>query len=76
VRLNTDIDYFGHTVNIAAKLQALAEQWQIAMTLATYEAPQVAAYLLSEGAQLEDLEYRSKAVPEGVRVKRWTLFTG
>jgi len=76
VRLNTDIDYFGHTVNIAAKLQALAEQWQIAMTLATYEAPQVAAYLASEGAELEDLEYRSKAVPDGVRVKRWTLFTG
>jgi class 3 adenylate cyclase len=76
VRLNTDIDYFGHTVNIAAKLQALAEQWQIAMSLATYEAPKVAAYLASEGAALEDLEYRSKAVPEGVRVKRWTLFTG
>jgi class 3 adenylate cyclase len=76
VRLNTDIDYFGHTVNIAAKLQALAEQWQIAMSDATYSAPRVAAWLEGEGAVMEECEYRSKAVPEGVRVKRWTVFAG
>ncbi len=75
VRLNTDIDYFGHTVNIAAKLQALAESWQIAMSDATYTAPGVEAWLSAEGAALEPCEYRSKAVPEGVRVKRWTLFS-
>ena len=75
VRLNTDIDYFGHTVNIAAKLQALAESWQIAMSDATYSAPGVAAWLSSEGAVMESCEYQSKAVPEGVRVKRWTLFS-
>jgi class 3 adenylate cyclase len=74
VRLNTDIDYFGHTVNIAAKLQALAESWQIAMSDATYSAPGVAAWLSAEGAVMESCEYHSKAVPEGVRVKRWTLF--
>jgi class 3 adenylate cyclase len=76
VRLNTDIDYFGHTVNIAAKLQALAESWQIAMSEGTYGSPGVAAWLESEGAKLEGCEYRSKAVPEGVRVRRWTLFDG
>jgi class 3 adenylate cyclase len=74
VRLNTDIDYFGHTVNIAAKLQALAESWQIAMSEATYRAPGVAAWLDGEGAVLDDCEFKSKAIPEGVRVKRWTLF--
>src|SRR5262249_1828293 len=76
VRLNTDIDYFGHTVNIAAKLQALAESWQIAMSEATYASPGVAAWLEGEGAALEGCEYRSKAVPEGVRVRRWTLCQG
>ncbi len=76
VRLNTDIDYFGHTVNIAAKLQALAESWQIAMSDTTYRAPGVAAWLDAEGAVLEGCEYRSKAVPEGVQVKRWTLYPG
>jgi class 3 adenylate cyclase len=74
VRLNTDIDYFGHTVNIAAKLQALAESWQIAMSEGTYGAPGVAAWLEGEGAALVSCEFKSKAVPEGVRVKRWTLF--
>ncbi len=75
VHLNTAIDYFGHTVNVAAKLQALAETWQIAMSEATYRAPGVAAWLAGEGAVLEDLAYASKAIPEPIAVKRWTLFT-
>src|SRR5262249_46262560 len=74
VKLNTDIDYFGHTVNVAAKLQALAEPWQITMSDSTWRAPGVAAWLESAGAVLEDCEYKSKALPEGVRGKRWTVF--
>jgi class 3 adenylate cyclase len=74
VKLNTDIDYFGHTVNVAAKLQALAEAWQIAMSEAVYGAPGVAAWLTEQGATLEVTEYTSKAIPEPVRVKRWTLY--
>jgi class 3 adenylate cyclase len=74
VRLNTDIDYFGHTVNVAAKLQALAEVWQIAMSEAVYVSPGVAAWLSEQGATLEALEYTSKAIPESVRVKRWTVY--
>ncbi|MDB4960436.1 MAG: Adenylate cyclase, partial [Myxococcales bacterium] len=35
VRLNSKADYFDGTVNIAAKLQALAEGYQIAMSEAT-----------------------------------------
>ena len=49
VRLNANIDYFGSTVNVAAKLQALAESWQIAMSKATYDAPGVAAWLRDQG---------------------------
>lgn len=75
VRLNTDIDYFGHTVNVAAKLQALAESWQIALAETTYRAPGVAAFLDEQKATLENCEYRSAAIPEGVRGKRWTVFT-
>jgi class 3 adenylate cyclase len=73
VRLNTDIDYFGHTVNVAAKLQALAETFQIAMSEAVYAAPGVAEWLAEQGADLESLEYTSKAIPEPVQVKRWTV---
>jgi class 3 adenylate cyclase len=74
VRLNANADFFGGTVNVAAKLQALAEGYQIAMSEATYRAPGVAAYLTGEGAVLEDLAYTSKALPEPVGVKRWTVF--
>ncbi len=74
VKLNTDIDYFGHTVNIAAKLQALAESWQIAMSHAVHAAPGVASWLDAQGATLEPLEYTSKAIPVPIRVKRWTVY--
>jgi len=76
VKLNTDIDYFGHTVNVAAKLQALAEAWQVAMSRAVYDAPGVAAWLEEQGAALEDAAYSSKAIPEPVAVKRWQVHSG
>jgi len=72
VRLNANADFFGGTVNVAAKLQALAEGHQIAMSEATYRA--AADYLASEGAELETLEYTSKALPAPVAVKRWSVY--
>jgi class 3 adenylate cyclase len=74
VRLNANADFFGGTVNVAAKLQALAEGYQIAMSEATYRAPGVADFLASEKAELEELSYTSKALPAPVGVRRWTLF--
>jgi class 3 adenylate cyclase len=75
VKLNANIDYFGGTVNVAAKLQALAESWQIAMSQATYAAPGVAAYLDEQHAPLEDLVYKNQALTDDVKVKRWTVHT-
>jgi class 3 adenylate cyclase len=74
VRLNANADFFGGTVNVAAKLQALAEGYQIAMSDVTFRAPGVAQYLDEQGAALEDLEYTSKALTAPVGVKRWTLY--
>jgi class 3 adenylate cyclase len=74
VRLNSNADFFGGTVNIAAKLQALAEGYQIAMSDATYRAAGVADYLAEQKAELEDLRYESKALREHVSVKRWTVY--
>jgi class 3 adenylate cyclase len=73
VRLNANIDYFGGTVNVAAKLQALAESWQIAMTKKTWESPGVAAWIAAQGGEVVDLAYTSKALPEAVPVKQWTV---
>lgn len=74
VRLNANADFFGGTVNIAAKLQALAEGYQIAMSEATYRSPGVAEFLAEQSAQVEELEYTSKALPTPVMVRRWSVF--
>jgi class 3 adenylate cyclase len=73
VRLNANADFFGGTVNVAAKLQALAEGHQIAMSEATFRSPSVAGYLAEQGAELEILSYTSKALPDPVTVRRWTV---
>jgi class 3 adenylate cyclase len=73
VRLNANADFFGGTVNVAAKLQALAEGYQIAISEATYRSPSVADYLAEQGAELEILQYTSRALPDPVTVRRWTV---
>jgi class 3 adenylate cyclase len=74
VRLNSNADFFGGTVNVAAKLQALAESYQIAISDATYRAAGVADFLAEQHAKLDALEYTSKALPAPVAVKRWTVY--
>jgi class 3 adenylate cyclase len=73
VRLNANIDYFGHAVNLAAKLQAGAESWQVALSESTYRAPGVAEWLRGEGAALEDITVKVKGVDEPVAAKRWAV---
>ncbi len=74
VRLNATMDFFGGTVNVAAKLQALAETWQVAMSAATYHAAGVEEYLRSQDATLVPLQYVSKAMRGPVDVMRWDVF--
>jgi class 3 adenylate cyclase len=76
VRFNANIDYFGGTVNLAAKLQSLAEAWQVAMSEQTYLAAGVQEYLREQGATTVALSYSSKALPEPVAVRQWTVFRG
>lgn len=74
VRLNSNADFFGGTVNIAAKLQALAEGYQVAMSETTYRAPGAAEFLAEREAALEEVQYTSKALPAPVAVRRWTVY--
>jgi class 3 adenylate cyclase len=73
VRLNANADFFGGTVNVAAKLQALAEGYQISMSEVTYASPGVAEYLAAHRAELEILSYTSRALSAPVGVRRWTV---
>ena len=74
VKLNTGVDYFGQTVNLAAKLQSLAESWQVAMSESVLRSPGVGAFFEKEGVKLEDVTFASKALKEPLPVKRWTCF--
>jgi class 3 adenylate cyclase len=66
VTLNESLDYFGHTVNVAARVQGVAEADEICVTDAVYRSEGVAALLAS--VQSEDA--RLRGVSKEVRVHR------
>lgn len=72
VKLNTGVDYFGQTVNLAAKLQALAGAGQVALSQAVLEGPGVKDFL--EGKDVATATYESKALRAPVAVTQWTCF--
>jgi class 3 adenylate cyclase len=74
VKFSSGMDYFGGTVNIAAKLQSLAETWQVAMSESTYQAAGVMAYLASVNASQVRLQYMSKAMTRPIGVVRWDVY--
>ena len=80
VNLNSNIDYFGSTVNLAAKLQACASAGDIAMSRAVIDAPGVMRYLrgevgaVGETPALEMVTYSLAALDEVVDVLRWRTF--
>ena len=57
VNLNSGIDYFGKTVNIAAKIQKLAGASQIVFTKEYKDNPDVELFLESNKIILEELKY-------------------
>ena len=73
VNLNSAIDYFGRTVNLASKLQALAEGGQIAFPRRLTDLPGVRGFLDTHGARLEDCELRHDALEAPVLAYRWTI---
>ncbi|MCX5744169.1 MAG: DUF5939 domain-containing protein, partial [Proteobacteria bacterium] len=73
VHLNAAIDYFGHTVNIAAKLQALVEAGQVALAPATYAAPGVSAWLDAAQVVVEETPLEFKGMTSPMAAKRWTV---
>jgi class 3 adenylate cyclase len=72
VKLNTGVDYFGQTVNLAAKLQSLAEAGEVALSASVWNARGVQAWF--EGRALEEVAYESKALTAPMPVKRWSCF--
>lgn len=73
VRLNANLDYFGHAVNLAAKLQGVVEAGQVVASTSTCAAPGVAAHLAATGAVLEDVVVPVKGLRTAVAARRWTV---
>lgn len=60
VNLNSNIDYFGSTVNLSAKLQSIVESGEIVFTDSTARDPVVAQLLKSQELRLEPVEFALK----------------
>lgn len=73
VKLNTNIDYFGSTVNGAAKLQACAGAGEVAFCARLLELPGVRDLLDAEAANLGETTFASPALGGDVRVLVWRV---
>lgn len=70
VNLDSLIDYFGNTVNLAAKIQAVAGAGQIAFTQAVLDDPEVGKLLKDEGLAVEKLDFEMKWAKRTIPVYR------
>jgi class 3 adenylate cyclase len=70
VTLNDRADYFGQTVNVAARIQNLADAGEIYLSDTVYEAPGIAGMLGTAGHHPVAMDAMLKGVGETVRVYR------
>ena len=70
VTLNENLDYFGQTVNIAARVQSFADAGEICLTEALYTAPGVRQLLA--GHDVEEFDAPLRGVEGDARVYRVT----
>ena len=60
VNLDNSIDYFGNTVNLAAKIQAVAGAGEVGFTESVYSDPAVKAYLAEKSLSVDKLDFETK----------------
>jgi class 3 adenylate cyclase len=70
VGTNEQLDYFGQTVNIAARVQAVAEAGEIVCTEAVYHAPHVAEVIKKAGLEANEDQALLKGVGSPVTFYR------
>lgn len=71
VRLTQNVDYFGGTVNLASKLQALAEAGEIALSAETVSSNDVQSFFKQQGVTLELVSYTPKSTDLTLQAYRW-----
>jgi len=68
VTLNERIDYFGQTVNIAARVQSSAGGDEIFLTEGIYHSPGVLELLQNNGCTIEPVQLQLKGIEEQVKI--------
>ena len=66
VNLNSNIDYFGATVNLAAKLQALPGAHEIVFSKVVYDAPLVKSFIQSQSLHLKQTDFSAPWLSQAV----------
>lgn len=74
VKLNAGLDFFGNTVNLAAKLQAIAESGQVGLSDTTLEAPGVRAFVERNGEGLVAEQLALKGIAAPLAAWRWDVW--
>jgi class 3 adenylate cyclase len=72
VTLNERIDYFGQTVNIAARVQGIAGGDEIYMTDEIYNAPGVSELLAQNQSSVESIQVQLKGIEEDMKLYKTT----
>ncbi|TGN16794.1 adenylate/guanylate cyclase domain-containing protein [Leptospira ilyithenensis] len=57
VNLNSNIDYFGNTINYAAKMQSHTESGEISLSESVFRDQEVRKYFLDNGIKLKKLDF-------------------
>ncbi|HUO57288.1 MAG TPA: DUF5939 domain-containing protein [bacterium] len=70
VNLNSNIDYFGNTVNLSAKIQAIAGAGQVGFTEGILDDPEAQAYLQEKGLKPEKVDFEMKWAKKTIPVYR------
>jgi class 3 adenylate cyclase len=70
VNLNSNIDYFGNTVNLAAKIQSIADAGQVGFTQSVLNDTEIVPFLKEQGLLLEKLDYETKWAKKIIPVYR------
>jgi class 3 adenylate cyclase len=73
VNLNSGIDYFGQTVNLAAKLQSYAAEGQVAFPASLRADRRVAALLEEEGGRVDEGTTTLTSTGQTMRVCCWDV---
>ncbi|TGK39572.1 adenylate/guanylate cyclase domain-containing protein [Leptospira andrefontaineae] len=64
VNLNSNIDYFGNTVNFAAKLQAIADGGEIAFSEAVFRDKQIRQLMTEKGWKVKRVKFHQSWINE------------